>query len=88
MSPPDEPFIRTDFSLASDPGTDIFVRHLRRAGDQPNAVPLLLVHGGGPGGLASFDLPVPGYSLNDRPERGRSRFLAEVLAFLADDERS
>jgi hypothetical protein len=28
------------------------------------------------------------YLFNDRPERGRSRFLAEVLAFLADDERS
>lgn len=47
--------------VSSDPGIELFVREVRSG----TAVrpPLLLVHGGGPGGLASFDLGVAGYSL-------------------------
>ncbi|ESA34877.1 alpha beta hydrolase fold protein [Leptolyngbya sp. Heron Island J] len=53
---------RQDFRIESDPGIEIFVREV---GSQSEAagVPILLIHGGGPGGLASFDLEVPGYSL-------------------------
>lgn len=53
---------RQDRLVASEPGIDIFVREVRDP-MRADRVPLLLVHGGGPGGLASFDLPVPGYSL-------------------------
>ena len=52
---------RTDWFVASDHGIEIFVRELRPS--VPARTSLLLVHGGGPGGVASFDLPVPGYSL-------------------------
>ena len=53
---------REDFRVESAPGISIFVRELRPSRSERGGVPLLLVHGGGPGGLASFDLPVPGYS--------------------------
>jgi pimeloyl-ACP methyl ester carboxylesterase len=53
---------RHDRHVTSDPGIEIFVREVRAQGEK-QGVPLLLVHGGGPGGLESFDLPVPGYSL-------------------------
>lgn len=56
-----ETMARTDRFVASDPGVEIFVREVRPP--VVSRTPLLLVHGGGPGGLASFDLPVPGYSL-------------------------
>lgn len=54
---------RTDFMVESDPGIEIFVREVTyrdRQGDKP---PILLIHGGGPGGIASFDIEVSGYSL-------------------------
>ena len=53
---------RTDFLVASDPGIEIFVREVT-TNSAPTGVPMLLIHGGGPGGIASFDLDVPGYSL-------------------------
>ena len=53
---------RTDFWLESDPGIEIFVREVL-SNSAPTGAPILLIHGGGPGGIASFDLEIPGYSL-------------------------
>ena len=53
---------RTDFWLESDPGIEVFVREVA-ANSAPTGSPILLIHGGGPGGIASFDLDIPGYSL-------------------------
>jgi pimeloyl-ACP methyl ester carboxylesterase len=53
---------RSDWFIPSDPGVDIFVREAIVPG-RDLGVPLVLVHGGGGGGVASFDVPVPGYSL-------------------------
>ncbi|MEM8808620.1 MAG: alpha/beta fold hydrolase [Cyanobacteria bacterium P01_G01_bin.38] len=53
---------RADFWVESDSGIEIFVREILPS-EKPTGVPILLIHGGGPGGLASFDLAVPGYSL-------------------------
>jgi alpha-beta hydrolase superfamily lysophospholipase len=40
---------------------------------------LVLLHGAGPGGVPSFDLPVPGYSLGeDFAKRGLRVFLMDV----------
>ncbi len=55
---------REDFFVTSDPGIRIFVREVRLNSSPTNTrVPVLLIHGGGGGGLASFDVNVPGYSL-------------------------
>lgn len=54
--------IRQDFYVTSDPEVQIFVRAVTAA-ESANATPILLIHGGGPGGVTSFDLQVPGYSL-------------------------
>ena len=48
--------------VPSDPGIEIAVREVRPHSPTSN-VPILLIHGGGGGGIASFDLPLPGYSL-------------------------
>jgi pimeloyl-ACP methyl ester carboxylesterase len=52
---------RNDFFVTSDPGIQIAVREVRSG--NVTQVPVLLIHGGGPGGTASFDLNVPGYSV-------------------------
>lgn len=54
---------RTDLIVESDPGIKIFVREVAYPDRQENKPPILLIHGGGPGGIASFDLDVSGYSL-------------------------
>ncbi|MEO1145167.1 MAG: alpha/beta fold hydrolase [Cyanobacteria bacterium J06638_22] len=53
---------REDFFVESDPGIEIFVREVV-TNVNSTGVPILLIHGGGPGGIASFDLDIPGYSL-------------------------
>jgi pimeloyl-ACP methyl ester carboxylesterase len=62
-------FRRADFRVASDPGIEIAVR-VMRPDSVKDDVPLMLVHGGGGGGTASFDSPIPGYSLAEDLARG------------------
>ena len=53
-----------DFFVESADGVKLFVRKFKPAMDDlVSEFPLLLVHGGGPGAIASFDLDVPGGSL-------------------------
>ena len=55
--------------------------HVRQVWDYRNTKPknLILLHGGGPGGVPSFDLPVPGYSLaEDFAKRGFRVFVMDV----------
>lgn len=53
---------REDFRIDDGNGPVLAIREVRdRQRDARHA--LVLIHGGGPGGVASFDLPVPGYSL-------------------------
>ena len=57
---------RTDFFVESDPGMEIFVREVAPNSEiaaENTKVPILLIYGGGPGGIASFDLDIPNYSL-------------------------
>lgn len=69
---------RNDAMIASDPGVQIFVREVT-TGKRSRKPPILLVHGGGPGGLASFDLPVPGGSLaEDLAREGMDVFIMDV----------
>lgn len=68
---------RSDHLVPSDPDVSIFVREVTSG--MPTGVPVLLVHGGGPGGLASFDLPVPGYSVaGDLARAGHAAFVMDV----------
>ncbi|MGH2534168.1 MAG: alpha/beta fold hydrolase [Thermomicrobiales bacterium] len=70
---------RTDLFATSEPGISIFVREIKPASASADLPPLLLVHGGGPGGLASFDLPVPGYSLaHDLAMAGHAVYVSDV----------
>ena len=54
---------RQDFYVTSDSGIQIFVREVTTGEYSASAVPILLIHGGGTGSVASFDLDVPNYSL-------------------------
>lgn len=69
---------REDFVIESDPAVNIFVREIsgRKRSKKP---PILLVHGGGAGALASFDLPVPGGSLaEDLAKEGLKVYIMDV----------
>jgi pimeloyl-ACP methyl ester carboxylesterase len=69
--------LRTDRHVSSEPGVEIFVRAVR-AGRSDHG-PIVLVHGGGPGGVASFDLPVRGYSLAaDLARAGHAAYVMDV----------
>lgn len=69
---------RTDFWVESDPGIEIFVREVAFDTESSKA-PILLIHGGGPGGIASFDLNIPNYSLaEDLAEAGHSVYVMNV----------
>lgn len=69
---------RSDYVIASDPGVRIFVREItaRKHSRKP---PILLLHGGGPGAIASFDLSVAGGSFaEDLAKAGLHVFIMDV----------
>lgn len=73
--------VRRDLTVESDPGVSLFVREIRGHGD-PDAVPVLLVHGARVPGLASFDLPVPNGSLaGDLALAGHSVFVMDARGY-------
>ncbi|MBD3884753.1 alpha/beta hydrolase [Phormidium tenue FACHB-886] len=68
---------RNDFFVPSDLGIQIAVREVRSS--HASRSPILLIHGGGPGGVASFDLNVPGYSLAaDFAEAGHPVYIMNI----------
>jgi len=72
----DDAIHRLDFLIESEPGIQIWVRQARRASGL--GAPVLLIHGGGPGGVV-FDLPVPGYSLaEDLVAAGHTAYCLDV----------
>src|SRR5262245_44348792 len=69
---------RRDVIIASDPGVSIAVREVVMPRNAAQ-VPVLLVHGAGGGGVASFDVPVAGYSLaEDLARAGHATYLLDV----------
>ncbi len=65
-----ERVVREDFIVASDARVHIFVREVWPRGVVSHGVPILLIHGGGPGGIASFDIAVSGYSVAEELAEG------------------
>ena len=77
----DDKLVRQDFTVAGDPGIQVFVREVRR-GKANGGLPILLIHGARVAGLASFDLPVEGGSLaGDLAERGFDVFVMDVRGY-------
>jgi pimeloyl-ACP methyl ester carboxylesterase len=75
-SPP--AIVRSDAMIESEPGVQIAVRTVAMAG-AGGRVPVLLVHGAGGGGVASFDVPVPGYSLaEDLARAGHPTYVMDI----------
>jgi len=74
---------REDFFVTSDPGIQIFVREVRATSSPTNTrVPILLLHGGGGAGLASFDVNVPGYSVaEDLARDGHPIYIMDIRGF-------
>ena len=69
---------RSDYVVASDPGVRIAIREVatRKRSRKP---PILLLHGGGAGGIASFDLPVAGGSFaEDLAKAGLHVFIIDA----------
>ncbi|MCC6327467.1 MAG: alpha/beta fold hydrolase [Acidobacteria bacterium] len=71
---------RKDFFITSDPGIRIHVREVRFA--RALRAPVLLLHGGGGAGVASFDVPVPGFSLaEDIARAGHPVYVMDVRGY-------
>lgn len=69
---------RTDHRIAGEPGIELFVREVRAAEPGGGAAPpVLLLHGARVPSVASFDLPVEGYSL--AADLARGGFVAYLL---------
>ncbi|MBC9796712.1 alpha/beta fold hydrolase [Sinomicrobium weinanense] len=76
----EEPLVRKDHTVKSTDGVELHVREVFfKNGTSQNTSPLLMVHGGGPGAIASFDLDVPGGSLaSDIAEKGFKVYLMNI----------
>src|SRR4051812_50000623 len=78
VSPAIPSITREDTMVDSEPGIRIAVRRVAMTGDAGGA-PVLLIHGAGGGGIASFDVAVPGYSLaEDLARAGHPAYLVDV----------
>lgn len=76
-APADSAIARDELRVDSAPGVSIAVRSLVAPGMRGE--PVLLVHGAGGGGIASFDLPVPGYSLaEDLARAGHPTYVIDI----------
>jgi pimeloyl-ACP methyl ester carboxylesterase len=77
MQRPGAAVVRRDMTVESEPGVTIAVREV--VPDHAALVPVLLIHGAGGGGVASFDVAVPGYSLaEDLARAGHATYLLDV----------
>ncbi len=69
---------RTELTVESEPGVHIAVREVALAEGMSGGA-VVLVHGAGAGGVASFDNPVPGYSLaEDLARAGYATYVLDV----------
>ena len=71
---------REDAFVTSNPDVRIFVRKVELSSNlESDRVPILLIHGGGPGSITSFDIDVPGYSVAaDLAAKGHRVYLMNV----------
>ena len=71
---------REDAFVTSNPDVRIFVRKVELSSNlESDLVPILLIHGGGPGSITSFDIDVPGYSVAaDLAAKGHQVYLMNV----------
>ncbi|MGG6265499.1 alpha/beta hydrolase [Leptolyngbya sp. AN03gr2] len=71
--------IRNNTFVNSDPGIQLAVREVQPRNRTSQQVPILLIHGGGPGSFTSFDLPVRNYSVAEGlAAQGHSVYLMNV----------
>lgn len=77
VSPP-ATIAREDQKIESEPGIAIAVRRVALTAGATR-VPVILVHGAGAGGVASFDMAVPGYSLaEDLARAGHPTYVVDL----------
>ncbi len=75
-------FMRGNASVESEPGIRLFVREVRASRTEEMGVPVLLIHGAGPGSLANFDTTIPSHSLaEDIASAGHVVYLMDVRGF-------
>jgi pimeloyl-ACP methyl ester carboxylesterase len=75
-------YLRGDAWVQSDPDIRLFVREVRASSTEELGVPVLLIHGAGPGSLANFDPSIPSYSLaEDIASVGHVVYLMDVRGF-------
>ena len=74
--------VRRDFTVASVDGFTIFVREIRDTAASSDRGPMLLVDGGRPGVLASWDVNAPGSSTAEElAKAGHHLYLMDVRGF-------
>jgi pimeloyl-ACP methyl ester carboxylesterase len=74
--------IRRDFTVTSEDGFKIFVREVRDTAASSDRGPMLLVNGGRPGVLASWDVNAPGSSTAEElAKAGHHLYLMDVRGF-------